>query len=50
MVYFAGGGVSVNGETARNDTYNTTEIFVDTLANVTVNMDGLASDVEGSPF
>lgn len=50
MVYFAGGGVSINEETARDDTYNTTEIFVDMLANVTMNMGGLASDVEGSPF
>ena len=50
MVYFAGGGVSINEETARDDTYNTTEIFIDMLANVTMNMGGLASDVEGSPF
>ena len=50
MIYFAGGGVSINEETARDDTYNTTEIFVDMLANVTMNMGGLASDVEGSPF
>lgn len=50
MVYFAGGGVSINEETARDDTYNTKEIFIDMLANVTMNMGGLASDVEGSPF
>lgn len=50
MIYFAGGGVSINEETARDDTYNTTEIFIDMLANVTMNMGGLASDVEGSPF
>ncbi len=50
LVYFAGGGVSINEETARDDTYNTTEIFIDMLANVTMNMGGLASDVEGSPF
>lgn len=50
MVYFAGGGVSINEETARDDTYNTTEISIDTLANVTMNMGGLASEVEGSPF
>ncbi|WP_434310394.1 pectin acetylesterase-family hydrolase [Hominifimenecus sp. rT4P-3] len=50
MVYFAGGGVSINEETARDDTYNTTEIFIDRLANLTMNMGGLASEVEGSPF
>lgn len=50
MVYFAGGGVSINEETARDDTYNTREIFIDVLANVTMNMGGLASAVEGSPF
>lgn len=50
MVYFAGGGVSVNEETARDDTYNTSEIPIDMLANVTMNMGGLASDIEDSPF
>lgn len=50
MVYFAGGGVSINEETARDDTYNTREISIDMLANVTMNMGGLASDVDGSPF
>lgn len=50
MVYFAGGGVSINEETAKDDTYNTKEIFIDMLANITMNMGGLASDVEGSPF
>lgn len=50
MIYFAGGGVSINEETAKDDTYNTTEIFIDMLANVTMNMGGLASEVEGSPF
>lgn len=50
MIYFAGGGVSVNEETARNDTYNTKMVWPDMLANVTMNMGGLASNVEGSPF
>ena len=50
MVYFAGGGVSINEETARDDTYNTKEIRMDMLANVTMNMGGLASEVEGSRF
>ena len=50
LIYFAGGGVSVNEEMARDDTYNTTEVFPDVLANVTMNMGGLASDVDGSPF
>lgn len=50
IIYFAGGGVSINEETARDDTYNTSEISIDMLANVTMNMGGLASDGEGSPF
>lgn len=50
MIYFAGGGVSINEETARDDTYNTKLVQPDALANVTMNMGGLASDVEGSPF
>ena len=50
MIYFAGGGVSVNEETARDDTYNTKEVWPNLLANTTMNMGGLASDVEGSPF
>lgn len=50
MIYFAGGGVSVNEETARSDTYNTKMVQPDVLANVTMNMGGLASDIEGSPF
>lgn len=50
LIYFAGGGVSVNEETAKDDTYNTKEVKPDYLANVTMNMGGLASDIEGSPF
>lgn len=50
MVYFAGGGVSVNEETARDDTYNTKMVWPDMLANTTMNMGGLATAVEGSPF
>lgn len=50
LIYFAGGGVSVNEETARDDTYNTKMVWPDMLANITMNMGGLASDVEGSPF
>lgn len=50
LIYLAGGGVSVNEETARDDTYNTTETFIDKLTNVTMNMGGLATEIEGSPF
>ena len=50
MICFAGGGVSINEETARDDTYNTHMVWPDLLANITMNMGGLASDVEGSPF
>ena len=50
LIYFAGGGVSVNEEMARDNTYNTKMVWPDYLANVTMNMGGLASDVEGSLF
>ncbi len=50
MIYFAGGSVSVNEETARDDTYNTRMVWPDLLANTTMNMGGLASDVENGPF
>ncbi|WP_026181766.1 pectin acetylesterase-family hydrolase [Alloscardovia criceti] len=50
MIYFAGGGVSVDEVSAKEDTYNTKELWPDLLANTTMNMGGIASDVEGSPF
>lgn len=50
MIYFAGGGVSVNEQTARNDTYNTKMLAPDILVNTTMNLGGLASVAEGNPF
>ncbi len=50
LVYFAGGGVSINEETAAGDFYNKSEIGIDALANLTMNMGGIASAVEGNPF
>lgn len=50
LVYFAGGGVSINAEMAKNDTYNTKSVPVDYLANITMNMGGLASPTENSPY
>lgn len=50
LIYFAGGGVSINEEMAKEDTYNTISVPVDYLANVTMNMGGLASDFEENPF
>lgn len=50
LVYFAGGGVSVNEEMARNDTYNTTLVRPDVLANITMNMGGLAATSEANPL
>lgn len=50
MIYFAGGGVSINEETARDDTYNTKMVFPDLLANITMNMGGIASETKESPF
>ncbi|WP_339308025.1 pectin acetylesterase-family hydrolase [Paenibacillus sp. FSL R5-0519] len=50
LVYFAGGGVSVNAETAREDMYNKKVVGVDMLANLTMNMGGLATAGETNPF
>ncbi len=50
MVYFAGGGNSINEETAKYDTYNTRMLKPDYLANITMNMGGLASTIDGSPY
>lgn len=50
MVYFAGGGVSINEQTARNDTYNTKLVQPDILANTTMNMGGLAVESEDNPW
>ncbi len=50
MVYFAGGGVSINEDTAKYDTYNTKLVQPDYLANVTMNMGGLASEIDGGSF
>lgn len=50
LVYFAGGGVSVDEKTARNDTYNTKLVWPDMLANVTMNMGGFATPSDINPF
>lgn len=50
LVYFAGGGVSINAETAKEDMYNKKMVGIDMLANVTMNMGGLATAAEGNLF
>ena len=50
LVYFAGGGVSVSAETAKEDMYNKNVIGIDMIANTTMNMGGLATNVDGNPF
>ncbi|WP_411346986.1 pectin acetylesterase-family hydrolase [Paenibacillus sp. WLX2291] len=50
IVYFAGGGVSVNEEMAKDETYNTKEIPIDILANLTMNMGGIATATDTNPF
>ena len=50
MIYFAGGGVSVSEETAKEDMYNKKVIGIDMIANITMNMGGLATAVDGNPF
>lgn len=50
LVYFAGGGVSVNEETAKGDFYNTRVVGIDMLANITMNMGGIATESDANPF
>lgn len=50
LVYFAGGGVSINEETARGDFYNKKVIGIDMMSNTTMNMGGLATAADGNPF
>lgn len=50
LIYFAGGGVSINEETAKGDFYNKKVIGIDTLSNLTMNMAGLATASEQNPF
>ncbi|MFS0751666.1 pectin acetylesterase-family hydrolase [Oceanobacillus sp. 1P07AA] len=50
IVYFAGGGVSVNEEMAREETYNTKRISIDAVANLTMNMGGIATATDDNPF
>lgn len=50
LIYFAGGGVSINEETAKEDMYNKKMVGIDMLANVTMNMGGLATAADGNPF
>jgi Pectinacetylesterase. len=50
LVYFAGGGVSVNEEMARDKTFNTKVIGIDCLANLTMNMGGIATATDKNPF
>lgn len=51
VVYFAGGGVSINKEMAKMDgAYNKKVIAIDTLANLTMNLGGIISNADNNPF
>ncbi|MFV0517712.1 MAG: pectin acetylesterase-family hydrolase [Aminipila sp.] len=50
LIYFAGGGVSVSEESAKEDMYNKNVIGIDMLANFTMNMGGLATSSDANPF
>ena len=50
LIYFAGGGVSISAETAKEDMFNRTVIGIDTLSNTTMNMGGLATPADSNPF
>lgn len=50
LIYFAGGGVSINAETAKEDMYIRRVAPIDTFANRMMNDGGLASPVADNPF
>ena len=50
LIYFAGGGMSINEDTARSGEFNTKMAEIDKLANVMINMGGLATASEANPF
>ena len=50
LIYFAGGGVSISAETAKEDIFVRRIAPIDTFANRMINNGGLASSVDGNPF
>lgn len=50
LVYFAGGGISINEENAREDMFIRRVPPIDKFANNMMNSGGLASPVDGNPF
>lgn len=50
LLYFAGGGISISAETAREDMYIRRVAPIDQFANNMMNYGGIASAVDGNPF
>ncbi|MBO4878597.1 MAG: esterase [Ruminococcus sp.] len=50
LIYFAGGGISINEETAREDMYIRRVAPIDRFANNMMNSGGLATATEDNPF
>lgn len=50
LIYFAGGGMSINEDTARSGEFNTKIAGIDVLANFMMNMGGLATDSDSNPL
>lgn len=50
LVYFAGGGISINKETAKEDMYIRRVAPIDKFANDMMNSGGLATSADGNPF
>ncbi|WP_206105751.1 hypothetical protein [Paenibacillus amylolyticus] len=50
LVYFAGGGVSVNAEMARDETCITRVLPIDLQSNLLMNMGGIATATDVNPF
>lgn len=50
LVYFAGGGISISAETAKQDMYIRRVAPIDTFANRMMNRGGIATAADGNPF
>lgn len=50
LIYFAGGGISINAETAKEDMFIRRVAPIDKFANNMMNSGGIATPIDGNPF
>ena len=50
LIYFAGGGISINAETAKEDMFIRRVAPIDKFANNMMNSGGIAAPIDGNPF